>query len=153
MKRLKIAIVKSNYYPQLTGSLEKGCREYLVASGLKEINIVTFDVAGSWEIPLVVKKLAQAKLFDGIVTLGVIIKGETYHFELIANESARALMNISLEFNIPIAFEVLATYNLKQAKKRSIGKLNKGIEAAETILSSIKVLLLAEGKNKKIPHA
>lgn len=137
---LKIAIVKNNYYPQLTKSLEVSCRKYLVAAGIKEKNVKTFDVAGSWEIPLVVKKLAQAKLFDGIIALGVIIKGETYHFELIANECASALMNIALEFNTPITFEVLSTYNLKQAKKRCIGKYNKGIEAAKTLLSSIKVL-------------
>lgn len=137
---MKIAIVKSNYYPQFTKSLEAGCRKYLVAAGLKEKNIVTFDVAGSWEIPLIVKKLAQAKLFDGIIALGVIIKGETYHFEMIANECARTLMSISLEFNTPIAFEVLATYNLAQAKKRSIGKYNRGIEAAKAMLETIKVL-------------
>ncbi len=140
MNKLKIAIVKSNYYPKLTKSLEKGCREYLVAGGVKEADIETFDVSGSWEIPLMVKNIALAKKFDGVVALGVIIKGETYHFEMIANECSRALMDISLEFNVPITFEVLATYNLKQAEKRSIGKYNKGIEAAKTVLETIKEL-------------
>lgn len=140
MKDLKIAIVKSNYYPHLTKSLEEGCRKYLVAKGIKEPNIKTFNVAGSWEIPLITKKIVSKKTFDGIVALGVIIKGETYHFELIANQCSRALMDISLEFNIPITFEVLSTFDLEQAEQRSKGKYNKGIEAAKTILETIKEL-------------
>ena len=139
VKEIKIAIVKSNYYPKLTKSLEKGATDYLISAGMKKSNIAVFDVSGSWEIPLVVKKIAQTKLFDGIIALGVIIKGETYHFELIANECARALMSICLEFGIPVAFEVLATYNLAQAEERSIGQYNKGIEAAKTILEMIKL--------------
>lgn len=139
-RKLKIAIVRSSYYPNLSKSLEKACREQLIASGVNKGNIATFAVPGSWEIPLIVKKVAQAKKFDGIVALGVIIKGETYHFELIVNQCARALMNLALEFNIPITFEVLAVYNLEQAKKRSMGNLNKGVEAAKSLLETIKVL-------------
>lgn len=139
-RKLKIAIVRSSYYPNLCKNLEKACRKQLVISGVNERNIETFAAVGSWEIPLIVKKIAQTKKFDGIVALGVIIKGETYHFELIANECARALMNLALEFNTPITFEVLAVYNLEQAKKRSMGNLNKGIEAAKSLLETIKVL-------------
>lgn len=139
-QKLKVAIVKSLYHENLIQSLEKSCRQYLRASGIQENNIHTFEVPGSWEIPLVVKKIAEAKNFDGIITFGIIIKGETYHFELLANECARALMDISLKFNIPITFEILTTYNLEQAKKRSIGKYNKGTEAAKTLLKTIKQL-------------
>lgn len=134
-RKFKIAIVRSNYYKEFSGSLEKACKEHLVSCGIEEGNIITFEVPGSWEIPLIAKKIARAKKFDGIIAFGVIIKGETFHFELIANECAGALMNISLEFDIPIAFEILATHNLEQAKKRSMGKYNKGIEAAKTLLS------------------
>lgn len=136
----RIAIVRSSYYQDLTKSLEISCRNHLIVSGVKESNIETFEVPGSWEIPLIVKKIVQAKKFDGVVALGIIIKGETYHFELIANECARALMSIALEFNIPVTFEVLATLNYEQAKKRSMGNLNKGIEAAKSLLETIKVL-------------
>lgn len=137
---LKVAIVKSNYHPDLTKSLEKACREYLINCGVRTDNITTFDAPGAWEIPIVIKKIASTGTFDGIIAFGVIIKGETYHFEILANECARSLMNISLDFNIPITFEILATYNLKQARKRSIGKYNKGIEAAKTLLETIKTL-------------
>lgn len=138
--KLKIAIVRSNYYSQLTKSLEKACKECLISSGIKMENIETFEVPGSWEIPLIVKKIAVSKKFDGIIAFGIIVKGETYHFEMIANQCGRALMNISLEFNIPVTFEVLAVYTLEQAVKRSSGKLNKGIEAARTLLETIKEL-------------
>lgn len=139
-QKLKIAIVRSNYYPELTGSLEQACKDFLISAGVKESNIAIYEVPGSWEIPVISKKIAITKKFDGIVALGIIIKGETYHFELIAKECAGALMDIALEFNIPITFEVLAVYNLKQARQRSIGKYNKGIEAAKTLLETINTL-------------
>lgn len=144
LKHIKIAIVKSNYYPDLTQSLEKACRKYLVDCGIKVANLQTFDVPGSWEIPLIVKNIAVTKKFDGIIALGVIIKGETNHFEILAKECSRALMDISLEFNIPITFEILTAYNLEQAKKRSMGKYNKGIEAAQTLLKTYETLKLCQ---------
>lgn len=136
-KSLKIAIVKSNYHNELTKKLEKSCRDHLEKAGVLKENIKIFSVPGSWEIPLMVQKLISKGGFNGIIAFGVIIKGETYHFELIANEVARALMTLSLNGNIPIAFEVLATFNLDQAKERTLGKFNKGIEAASTILTMI----------------
>lgn len=139
-RKLKIAIVKSNYHQKLTNSLEEECRAYLVACGVKQNNISTFEVPGSWEIPLVAKKIALSKNFDGIIVFGVIIKGETYHFEILAHECAGALMSICLEFNIPVTFEILAVYNLKQAEKRSLGKYNKGLEAAKFLLETINTL-------------
>ncbi|EKD89861.1 MAG: 6,7-dimethyl-8-ribityllumazine synthase [uncultured bacterium] len=139
-ERFNIAIVRSDYHQSFTQSLEKACKEYLISCGVKKSNITTFEVPGSWEIPLIVKNIALSKTFNGIAAFGVIIKGETYHFEVLANECARALMGISLELNIPIAFEILATYSLEQAEKRSIGKYNKGTEAAKTLLETIKIL-------------
>lgn len=139
-QKLKVAIVRSNYHQDLTESLERSCREYLVAYGVKVNNITTFEVPGSWEIPLTTKNIAKSKKFDGVITFGIIIKGETYHFEILSNECARALMNIALEFDTPVIFEILATYNLKQAKKRSMGKYNKGKEAAKSLLETIKTL-------------
>lgn len=137
--QLKIAIVKSNYHSDLTKSMTNACQKELVAKGVLEKNITILEVPGSWEIPLIVKNLAQNKTCDGIVACGIIMKGDTYHFEILAEECARSLMSISLEFNIPVAFEILATYNLAQAKKRSTGKSNKGIEAANALLETIKI--------------
>lgn len=139
-QKLKIAIIKSLYHKDLTQSLETSCRKHLIANGVKEKNITTLEVPGSWEIPLLAKKIAETKKYAGIIAFGVIIKGETYHFEILATESARALMDISLKFNTPLTFEILATYNLEQAKKRTLGKYNKGIEAAQSLLETINLL-------------
>lgn len=139
-QKLKIAIVKSGYHKDITDSLEKECKVSLTTSGIKINNISTFEVPGAWEIPIITQKLALSKEFDGIIALGVIVKGETYHFEILSNECARALMEISLKFNTPITFEILTVYSLEQARKRSSGKYNKGKEAAVTLLSTIKAL-------------
>lgn len=136
-KKLKIAIILGNYYPNVAKKLEEACRNFLIASGVKEENITVFTVPGSWEIPLAAKKIALSKKFDGIITLAIIVKGQTYHFELVSNECARALMNISLEFNVPITFEVLAVYKLEHAIKRIPGR---GIDAGKAFLKNIKVL-------------
>ncbi len=140
LSKLKIAIVRSNYHLNLTKNMADTCKKELIENGIPENNIITVEVPGSWEIPLVMKNLAKKQIFDGMVACGIIMKGDTYHFEILAEECTRSLMNISLEFNIPIAFEILTTYNLSQAKKRSTGKLNKGIEAAKTLLETIKIL-------------
>ena len=137
---IKIAIVKSLYYEDLTSSMEEACVKTLMDSGISGDNIKTFSVPGSWELPIMVDKVARLKKFDGIVVFGVIIKGETYHFELIAHECTRALMDISLKYQIPVTFEVLVTHNLEQAKKRATEKNNKGIEAAQTVLQTINAL-------------
>ncbi len=139
-ENLKIALIRSNYHPDLTESLENSCKEYLIASGIQKKNIKTFEVSGSWEIPLVTQNIALSKKFNGIAAFGIIIKGETYHFEILAENSARALMNISLKYNLPIAFEILAVYSLDQARKRSVGKFNKGSEAAEALLKTLNTL-------------
>lgn len=138
--KLKIAIVRSTYHDKLTKNLEEECKKYLISAGVLEKYINTFEVPGSWEIPLIANALAKSKKIDGLVAFGIILKGETYHFELIAKESARALMNIALDYNTPVVFEILSVYSLKQAKIRCMGEYNKGMEAAQTVLKTIRQL-------------
>jgi len=139
---LKIALVRSNYYGELTKSMEQACLKELIEAGVKSENIESFQAPGTWELPILVKNLTN-KGFDGMAVFGVVIKGETYHFEMLANQVSQALMQISLDSNIPLAFEVLATYNLKQAEERSSGKDNKGKEAAQALLEITKELRIA----------
>jgi 6,7-dimethyl-8-ribityllumazine synthase len=137
-KKLKIAIIRTDYYIDQINLLEKYAISTLKENGVLQKNIKTFTAPGSWEIPLLAQKTAQTKKFDAIIAFGIIIKGDTYHFEMIANECARALMQISLENNIPIAIEVLAVYNKKQAEERAgDNKLNKGIEAATAVIKTL----------------
>jgi 6,7-dimethyl-8-ribityllumazine synthase len=137
-KNFKIAIVKTNYYIENIALLEKYAVLTLAKNGVLQKNIKSFTAPGSWEIPLLVQRIALSKKFDAIIALGIIIKGDTYHFEMIANECARGLMQISLDHNIPIAIEVLAVYNKKQAEERAGDNgLNKGVEAATAVLKTL----------------
>ncbi len=140
-QKLRIAIIRTDYYHQLNDNLEQYCRRTLCEYGVKEKNIATFIVPGSWEIPLVSQRVAKSKKFDAIVAFGVIVKGETYHFDMIANECARALMQVSLENSIPLAIEVLAVHDVAQAKARaSKNTHNKGIEGALAVLKTLQTL-------------
>jgi 6,7-dimethyl-8-ribityllumazine synthase len=93
------------------------------------------------EIPLIAKKVAKRNTYDAIITFGAIIKGKTYHFEQIANECARGCMEVSLQYEVPVIFEVLAVYNIQDAIERATRREeNKGVEAALTALQMIKVI-------------
>lgn len=133
MKDIKIAIVSSSFRREVSDNLEKNCLIELKKKGLTDSQIDRLRVPGSWEIPLMVKKLAKKGIYDAIITFGAIVKGETYHFEQIGSEVARALMDISLQYEVPVIFEVLAVYDLKDAIDRATRKKgNKGVEAALT---------------------
>ncbi|MFH1833173.1 MAG: 6,7-dimethyl-8-ribityllumazine synthase [Candidatus Levyibacteriota bacterium] len=135
--KLKIALVLSNYYPEVVKGMEDSCIDYLVKSGVKKENINVFYAPGSWELPIIAKHAVKTKKYDAIGAFGVIVKGDTYHFDLVSSECARGLMDIALEFETPVINEVLAVCDIKDAKKRAFGENSKGIEAAIAILESI----------------
>lgn len=139
--QIKIAIISSSFRKEVADSLEKHCIKTLKRKGLSGGHIDIFRVPGSLEIPLVAKRVAKKGLYDAIIAFGAIVKGKTYHFEQIANECARGCMDVSLQYEIPVIFEVLAVYNLRDAITRATRtKENKGAEAALTALEMIKVL-------------
>lgn len=141
IKNKRIAIVKTDYYVQLNQNLEDTCRDTLMKYEISEKNIDTFVAPGSWELPLIAQAVAKTGQFDAIISFGIIVKGDTYHFEMIANECARALMQLSLDYSIPVAIEVLAVNNLKQAEERaSQDDKNKGIEGAMAVLKALQML-------------
>lgn len=140
-KDIRIVIVSSSFRKEVADNLEKNCLKTLKDNGLKTHQIDIFRVPGSLEIPLVVKRLAKKDIYDVIITFGAILKGKTYHFEQIASECIRGCMNISWQYEIPVIFEVLAVYDLKDAIERSTRKKeNKGVEAANTALEMVKLL-------------
>lgn len=140
-KDIKIAIVSSSFRKDVADNLEKNCLKTLKENGLKPSQTEIFRVPGSLEIPLVVKKLAKKSMYDAIIVFGAILKGKTYHFEQIAAECIRGCMDVSWENEVPVIFEVLAVYDIKDAIERATSKEeNKGIEAALTALEMIKVL-------------
>src|SRR5258708_5598923 len=140
-KKLRIAIVRTNYHAELVNNLEAFARGTLITAGVNEKNIKTVIVPGSWEVPLLVKHVAQSKKFHAILAFGIIVKGETHHFDLIANEVASALMQLSIDYSLPIAFEVLAVYDKSHAAMRAGHDTNnKGIEAANAVLQTLYTL-------------
>lgn len=141
MKKVKIAIISSTFRREVSENLEKNCLKTLKGKGIKKNQIDIFHVPGSLEIPVVAKKLAKKNIYSAIIVFGAIVKGDTYHFEQIANECARGCMDVSLQYEIPVIFEVLAVYDLKEALERATRKEeNKGVEAASTALEMINIL-------------
>tara|TARA_B100000963_G_scaffold358342_1_gene382775 strand:- start:75 stop:476 length:402 start_codon:yes stop_codon:yes gene_type:complete len=122
----KILIVSSNYYSDISSNLEKGAINYLKEY---DYEYTILNAPGCFEIPYIIKK--NIKKYDGFIALGCVIKGDTYHFEIISNETSRKIIDLSVEYLIPIGFGILTCYNLEQAIVRSdINQKNKGREAA-----------------------
>ncbi|OGD90376.1 6,7-dimethyl-8-ribityllumazine synthase [Candidatus Curtissbacteria bacterium RIFCSPHIGHO2_02_FULL_42_15] len=141
LDKARIAIVRAQFNGQLTESLEKHCLAALLEHGVKKDQILQFQVPGSLEIPIIAQNIAKAKKANIIIALGVVIKGDTYHFEIVANECARGCMDVALKYNVPIIFEVIPVYNLAQAKKRAgNNNQNKGREAALAALKMLNVM-------------
>ncbi len=126
----RIAIVVSTFNPEIGERLLKGAEDVLKK---EKIPFEVFKVPGAFEIPLKAQQLARCG-YDLVIALGCIIKGETLHFDLVAQECARGCMDVMLEEEIPIVFEVLACFSEEYAVKRSSGKNNKGKLAAEVAL-------------------
>ncbi len=138
---LKFAIVVARFNSFITDRLLVGALDALQRSGAKSVDIEIVKVPGSWELPLAVKALAELKRFDAIVALGAVIRGETPHFDHVANQAAAGLASAGLESGVPVAFGVLTTNTVEQAIDRAGGKSgNKGFDAAMTAIEMADLL-------------
>lgn len=126
-KGLRIGIVQSRFNPEVGEGLLAACRAQLVQQGVAEDDITLATVPGALEIPLVLLQMADSEKFDALVALGAVIRGDTYHFEVVSNESARGVSDVQLSCGVPIANAILTTDTDEQALER-IGV--KGGEAA-----------------------
>ena len=137
-KGLKIAIAQARFNQKITHALVKGAVKALKKSSIDDKDIEIFQVPGSFEVPLICQKLAESKKFDGIITIGAIIKGETAHFDYISQAATSGIMKVMLNQDMPITFGIITTYDLAQAKKRARNnKNNKGYEAAMALVEMI----------------
>jgi len=137
----RIAIVVSSFNEFISKRLLKGCLLALQDQGVRDVQITTVWVPGSFEIPLTALKLAQRKDIDAVICLGAVIRGGTYHFEVISNECARGIMKASLLTAKPVIMGVLTTDTVSQAQARAQEKgSNKGRDAAGTALEMIALL-------------
>lgn len=124
---LRIGIVQARFNPVITDALAQACRDELLALKVALADIQHEQVPGALEVPVALQALAQTGHFDALIALGCIIRGETYHFELVANESGSAITQLALDHGLPIANAILTTENETQAIAR---QHDKGRDAA-----------------------
>ena len=130
-KGLKFALVISRFNEFISKKLLEGAQDALLRHGVNEEDIELAWVPGSFEIPLVAKKLAQTKKYDAVICLGAVIRGGTPHHEYIAAEVTKGIAKVSLDAELPVVYGVLTTENIEQAIERAGTKVgNKGFDAA-----------------------
>jgi 6,7-dimethyl-8-ribityllumazine synthase len=130
-KGLKFAIVVGRFNDFICDRLLGGALDALLRNGALDGDIKVVKVPGSWEIPLVAKKLAAQRVYDAIICLGAVIRGSTPHFEYVSAEVSKGIATVGLEYDVPITFGVLTTDNLEQAIERAGTKAgNKGFDVA-----------------------
>lgn len=132
---LRMAVVVSQFNAAITDGLLAGARGVLHAAGVGSGDVVVLSVPGAFELPVTAMRLAETGGYDAVICLGCLIKGETMHFEYIAEATSRGLMDVSLATGVPVAFGLLTTLTEEQAIERSQpGDLNKGAETARAAL-------------------
>jgi 6,7-dimethyl-8-ribityllumazine synthase len=124
---LHIGIVRARFNDAITRALEQACLAELAVLGVAAKHIRSIDVPGALEVPLALKVMADSDEFDALVAIGCVIRGETYHFELVANESGAGVMRVSLDHQVPIANAILTVDTEAQALARAD---EKGRDAA-----------------------
>ena len=131
----RFAIVVSRFNEEITSGLLAGARAALLAAGVSDADVTLVQVPGAFELPAAALRLARTGEFDAIICLGCLIKGDTMHFEYIAEAASQGIMNVTVATGVPVAFGVLTTMTDEQAIVRSApGDGNKGGEAARAAI-------------------
>jgi len=136
-KGLFIGIVQARWNEGVTAALLEACRSELESLGVTADHIDVVTVPGALEIPVALQALAEKGGYDALVAVGCVIRGETYHFELVANESAAGVTRVALDYQLPIANVILTTENLAQAQERQV---DKGRDAARVVVEMCNLL-------------
>ena len=139
---LKVGIVVGRFNSLVTDRLLSGALDALARSGCNvDANVEVVRVPGSWEIPLTLKALLNAKRHDALIALSAVIRGDTPHFDYVAGQAASGIAQVSLEAGIPVAFGVLTTNTVEQALDRAgLKSGNKGFDAAMTAIEMVNLL-------------
>jgi 6,7-dimethyl-8-ribityllumazine synthase len=140
-KGLKFGVIVSRFNDFITGKLLEGAQDALVRHGAREDDIDVVKVPGSFEIPLVAKKMAMKGRYNAIICLGTIIRGATPHFEYVAAEASKGIASASMETGVPMAFGIITSDTIEQAVERAGTKSgNKGWDAAITAIEMAQLL-------------
>lgn len=135
---LEIAVVVADFNSTVTSQLKDGAVSTLVKFGVNEDQIDVYHVPGAFEIPFATKKLLATGKYDGIMTLGAVIKGETDHYDLICQNVTNGIMQLNMQGEIPVTFGILTTDNIEQAMQRAGLKMgNEGASTAQSLLEMI----------------
>lgn len=135
---LRVGVVQARFNEEHCVALTTACIEELIRLGVSQSDIKLVTVPGALEIPFALQKMAETGEFDGLVALGAVIRGETYHFELVSNESASGISRVSMESGLPIANGVLTCETDEQAKVRV---QVKGTECAQAVVEMANLAL------------
>jgi 6,7-dimethyl-8-ribityllumazine synthase len=134
----KVGIVVSEWNDSITNNLFKGAKQALLDNGVPESNILVRYVPGAFELPLASQFMLDNTDVDGVIAIGVVIQGETRHFDFVCEGATKGIMDVMLEYNSPVSFCLLTDNNIQQSIDRSGGKHgNKGIECAVACLKMI----------------
>ena len=140
-KGLRFGLVVSRFNEFITKKLLEGAQDALLRHGVNQADIEVAWVPGSFEIPLIARKLAQSKKYNAVICLGAVVRGGTPHFEYIAAEVSKGIARVSLETGLPVAYGVIIADTLEQAIERAGTKMgNKGFEAAENAIEMANLL-------------
>jgi 6,7-dimethyl-8-ribityllumazine synthase len=134
---LRIGIVQARFNADITGALAEACQQELRALGVAAQDITLETVPGALEVPVALQAMAATRRYQALVALGCIVRGETYHFELVANESGACVSRVALDHRIPIANAILTTENMEQAVAR---QTDKGRDAARVAVEMARLL-------------
>ena len=136
-RKLSIGLVQARFNEAITDALAQACKAELLALGVAEDHIDHVTVPGALELPVALQALAESGKYEALIALCCIIRGETYHFELVANESGAGVSRVALDYQLPVANAILTTENLQQALAR---QTDKGREAARVAVEMANLL-------------
>ncbi|XXQ69119.1 6,7-dimethyl-8-ribityllumazine synthase [Neisseriaceae bacterium B1] len=140
-KDLKIGIVQARFTNEIGSAMVEVAHKKLLELGVADDDITLVTVAGALEVPLALQNLAATEEFDALIAFGAVIRGETYHFELVANESGAGVTRVGLDFNIPIANAILTTENDEQAHVRIQEKATDAAMVAVEMANLVRTIL------------
>lgn len=138
---LRVGIAQARFNEDICHGLLSACLAELKRLGVEDQDVLLVTVPGALEIPTALQKLAETEQFDALIAIGAVVRGETYHFELVANESGAGITRVGLDFGIPIANAVLTTENEEQAEARMA---EKGTDAAKVAVEMANLALALE---------
>jgi len=131
---LRVGIVTTRWNAEVVDKLKAGARQTLLDAGVKDEDIVEFEVPGAWELPLAARYMCLTQKVDAVIPMGVLIKGDTDHYDMIKDAACTGLMDLQLTTGIPVLCGVLGCHTMAQAEERATGDFNHGVWWAKTAL-------------------